>query len=223
VALFDPAGELVMQAEHIPVHLGSMPDAVLAVRDERHSEGDLWILNDPFAGGTHLPDITLISPVFAATGAGARPELIGFAASRAHHADVGGPTPGGMPADSHRLEDEGVVIPPTRADDPLLAELADRMRNPEQRLADLRAQRAANLLGARRLAALAEKVGSGPLREGTDAVLDYSERRDHEVRDAAGRPRWPGSGTAPGAPRTAWSRPRVSSCCGSRRGSRASS
>ena len=89
-ALFDAAGELVMQAEHIPVHLGSMPDAVAAVLDAEQAPGDLWILNDPYRGGTHLPDITLISPIFARRG-----ELLGFAASRAHHADVGGPTPGG--------------------------------------------------------------------------------------------------------------------------------
>ena len=106
-ALFDAAGELVMQAEHIPVHLGSMPDAVAAVLGEEHRPGDMWILNDPYQGGTHLPDITLISPIFTDD------ELLGFAASRAHHADVGGPTPAGMPADSTRLEDEGVVIPPT--------------------------------------------------------------------------------------------------------------
>ncbi len=189
-ALFDPGGELVMQAEHIPVHLGSMPDAVRAVRDESHADGDLWILNDPFAGGTHLPDITLVSPIFAATRADGGTELIGFAASRAHHADVGGPTPGGMPSDSHSLEDEGVVIPPTRADDALLAELAGRMRNPEQRLADLRAQRAANLLGSRRLAALAEKLGPGALRAGTDAVLAYSERRTRAALARIGDGRW---------------------------------
>ena len=89
-ALFDPAGELVMQAEHIPVHLGSMPDAVAAIVGEEHHEGDLWILNDPYRGGTHLPDITVITPVFLDR------ELIAFAANRAHHADVGGPTPGSM-------------------------------------------------------------------------------------------------------------------------------
>ncbi len=87
-ALFDAGGELVMQAEHIPVHLGSMPDAVAAVLGERHQPGVAWILNDPYRGGTHLPDITLVSPVFVAG------ELFGFAACRAHHADVGGPTPG---------------------------------------------------------------------------------------------------------------------------------
>ncbi len=102
-----------MQAEHIPVHLGSMPDAVAAVLDSEQRPGDLWILNDPFRGGTHLPDITLISPLFSGDGAGAGTDLIGFAASRAHHADVGGPTPAGMPADSTELAEEGVVIAPT--------------------------------------------------------------------------------------------------------------
>jgi N-methylhydantoinase B len=170
-ALFDAAGELVMQAEHIPVHLGSMPDAVAVIVDQEHSEGDLWILNDPYRGGTHLPDITLISPVFW------EGELLGFAASRAHHADIGGPTPGGMPALSVTLEEEGVVIPPTRADDAVLSELAHRMRNPEQRLADLRAQRAANLTGIGRLGQLAERHGTDLLRAATTEILDYAERR----------------------------------------------
>ncbi len=170
-ALFDAAGEMVMQAEHIPVHLGSMPEAVAAVLDRDHRPGDAWILNDPYQGGTHLPDITLISPVFAASA------LLGFAASRAHHADVGGPTPGGMPAHSIRLQEEGVVIPPTRADEETLRELATRMRSPRQRLADLRAQRAANRIGAKRLAALAEHHGLGELRAGMAATLDYAERR----------------------------------------------
>src|SRR5829696_7128768 len=170
-ALFDARGELVMQAEHIPVHLGSMPDAVAVIVDEEHTEGDLWILNDPYRGGTHLPDVTLISPVFHGG------ELIGFAASRAHHADIGGPTPGGMPALSMTLEEEGVVIPPTRADDTVLREFAARMRNPEQRLADLRAQRAANLTGIRRLRQLAERQGIELLRTATVEILDYAERR----------------------------------------------
>ncbi len=170
-ALFDAAGELVMQAEHIPVHLGSMPAAVGAIVGERQSPGDLWIVNDPFRGGTHLPDITLISPVFV-DGA-----LLGFSASRAHHADIGGPTPGGMPAFSTRLEEEGIVIAPTRVGDPELIALAGRMRNPSQRLADLRAQRAANLLGERRLRELVERVGIDLVRAGMVEVLDYSERR----------------------------------------------
>jgi N-methylhydantoinase B len=183
-ALFDPAGELVMQAEHIPVHLGSMPDAVAAIVDEEHRDGELWILNDPYRGGTHLPDITLISPVFEGA------ELIGFAASRAHHADIGGPTPGGMPALSVSLDEEGVVIPPTRADDAVLAGLAGQMRNPEQRLADLRAQRAANLTGIRRLRQLAERHGPEMLRTATREILDYAERRTRaalsEMEDGAG-------------------------------------
>ena len=170
-ALFDRAGELVMQAEHIPVHLGSMPDAVAAIVDEEQRPGDLWILNDPFRGGTHLPDITLISPIFAGAG------QIAFAASRAHHADVGGPTPAGMPAGSRRLDDEGVVIPPTRAGEETLVELAERMRSPRQRLADLRAQRAANLVGERRLLELVDRHGIELVRTGMDEILDYAERR----------------------------------------------
>ncbi len=175
-ALFDGAGELVMQAEHIPVHLGSMPDAVAAVLGEDHRPGDVWILNDPYRGGTHLPDVTLISPIFAADEGGAGGPL-GFAASRAHHADIGGPTPGGMPADSVRLSDEGVVIAPMRATDEVLRDLAHQMRNPPQRLADLRAQRAANLTGERRLLELLEREGADVLRAGMAEILDYAERR----------------------------------------------
>jgi N-methylhydantoinase B len=148
-----------------------MPSAVAAVLDEEQRPGDTWILNDPYRGGTHLPDITLISPVFSGS------ELIGFAANRAHHADVGGRTPGSMPADSTTLDEEGVVIPPTRLDDDLLADLAGRMRNPPQRRADLRAQLAANRTGATRLAALAETHGIALLREAMAATLDYAERR----------------------------------------------
>ena len=172
-ALFDASGELVMQAEHIPVHLGSMPDAVAAVLGFEQRPDDVWILNDPYRGGTHLPDVTLISPLFS----GARSELLGFAASRAHHADIGGPTPGGMPADSTRLDQEGVVIEPTLATDELLRALAERMRRPEERLADLRAQRAANLTGARRVAELVERLGRERLIAGMAEILDYSERR----------------------------------------------
>lgn len=170
-ALFDASGELVMQAEHIPVHLGSMPDAVAAVLDERHEPGVEWILNDPYRGGTHLPDITLVSPVFVDE------ELFGFAASRAHHADVGGPTPGSMPAFSRRLEEEGVVIAPTRATPEALDGLVARMRNPRQRLADLRAQQSANRVGRLRLAELAGRHGAAGLRAGMAAILAYAERR----------------------------------------------
>ena len=170
-ALFDPAAQMVMQAEHIPVHLGAMPAAVEAIRDERHAPGRAWVLNDPYRGGTHLPDITVITPVFAGG------ELIAFAANRAHHADVGGPTPGSMPADSRTLADEGVVIEPRVLDEQTLSELSARMRQPEQRRADLRAQLATGLVGARRLGELHERVGPDKLREAFGAVLDYAERR----------------------------------------------
>ncbi len=173
-ALFDPAGELVMQAEHIPVHLGSMPSAVAAVLGRELPAGGSWVLNDPYEGGTHLPDITLITPVHGPGGA----PLIGYAATRAHHADVGGRTPGSMPPDSRLLDEEGVVIPPTPftaiAD---LGSLVGAMRNPGQRLADLRAQWAANELGAERLAGMLEQYGVDGLATGMSAALDYAERR----------------------------------------------
>ncbi len=169
-ALFDPDGEMAMQAEHIPVHLGSMPAAVRAVLDEAHRPELSWILNDPFAGGTHLPDITVVTPVFAGP-------LIGFAASRAHHADVGGRVPGSMPADSRRLEEEGVVISPRPITPEAIEEIVARMRQPQERRADLRAQLAANRVGALRLAELAGRVGVDRLGVAMDAVLDYAERR----------------------------------------------
>ena len=176
-ALFDAEGSMVMQAEHIPVHLGAMPSAVAAVVDEDQRPGDAWILNDPFAGGTHLPDISVISPVFA------RSELVGFAASRAHHADVGAGEPGSMPADSRTIDDEGVVIAPSRLvregrlDRELLTNLTARMRNPRQREADLRAQLAAGRTGAERLVALVERAGIERLRAAMSETLDYAERR----------------------------------------------
>jgi N-methylhydantoinase B len=170
-ALFDPVGQMVMQAEHIPVHLGAMPSAVAAVLEEEQRPGESWILNDPFRGGTHLPDITVITPLFHAG------ELVGFAASRAHHADVGAEEPGSMPAFSRTLEDEGVVIPPTRLTDDVLHDVAGRMRNPRQREADLRAQLAAGRSGGERMAALIERFGLDTFRAGLDETLDYAERR----------------------------------------------
>jgi N-methylhydantoinase B len=175
--LFDQAGQMVMQAEHIPVHLGAMPAAVAAVLNEPHEPGDAWILNDPYRGGTHLPDITVTSPAFAGG------ELIGFAATRAHHADVGGRVPGSMPADSRSLEEEGVVIEPARIvragelDQALLDDLVGRMRSPRERVADLRAQLAANGAGVARFTELADRSGLALLREGMAATLDYAERR----------------------------------------------
>src|SRR6478736_2884810 len=117
-ALFDDRGRMIVQAEHIPVHLGAMPDAVAAVMRSDPAHGDVFILNDPYTGGTHLPDITLVSRT-----------ALGFAASRAHHADVGGVGPGSMPATSRTLAEEGVVIPPTRLDDATLEALVEKMRN----------------------------------------------------------------------------------------------
>ncbi len=170
-ALFDPQGEMVMQAEHIPVHLGAMPAAVAAVLEEDHEPGRSWILNDPYRGGTHLPDITVITPVFA------QRRLIAFAANRAHHADVGGPTPGSMPADSRELSDEGVVISPRELDEDAIAELSGQMRQPEQRRADLRAQLAANRVGGLRLSELWERFGAETVISAFAEVLDYAERR----------------------------------------------
>src|SRR2546430_14143605 len=115
-ALFDPAGRMVAQAEHIPVHLGAMPDAVAAVIEREPGPEDVFILNDPYTGGTHLPDITLVSRT-----------ALGFAATRAHHADVGGSEPGSLPAGSRRLEEEGVGIPPTRLDADVLEGPVARM------------------------------------------------------------------------------------------------
>jgi N-methylhydantoinase B len=170
-ALFDAEGQMVMQAEHIPVHLGAMPSAVAAVLEEDQRPGESWILNDPYRGGTHLPDITVITPLFH------EGELAGFAASRAHHADVGAEEPGSMPALSRTLADEGVVIPPTRLTGELLHELAGRMRNPRQREADLRAQLAAGRAGGERVAALIERFGIDTVRAGMRETLDYAERR----------------------------------------------
>ncbi len=176
-ALFDATGQMVMQAEHIPVHLGAMPDAVAAVLEAEHAPGDTWILNDPYRGGTHLPDITLVSPLFRGAA------HVGFAATRAHHADVGGDVPGSMPARSRRLDEEGVVIAPTllargwQIDVGLLDSLVTRMRGPAQRAADLRAQLAANRLAARRLEGLADRHGDEVLAQAMVEVLLYAERR----------------------------------------------
>jgi N-methylhydantoinase B len=179
-ALFTPEGEMVMQAEHIPVHLGAMPAAVASVLDEDHAPERSWILNDPFRGGTHLPDITVITPVFAGD------RLIAFAANRAHHADVGGPTPGSMPADSTTLADEGVVIEPRILDDDAITEITSQMRRPDQRRADLRAQLAAGRVGALRLTELYERVGADTLTEAYAEVLDYAERRTRAcIKDLA--------------------------------------
>jgi N-methylhydantoinase B len=165
-ALFAADGRMIAQAEHIPVHLGAMPEAVAAVRARDPGPEDVYIVNDPFTGGTHLPDITLVT----------RTEL-GFAVTRAHHADVGGVEPGSMPATSRTLEEEGVVIPPTRLNEDVLADLVSRMRNPDERRGDLRAQLAAHRLAARRLAELCERRGRERVAAAMDELHAYSERR----------------------------------------------
>jgi N-methylhydantoinase B len=170
-ALFDARGAMVMQAEHIPVHLGAMPAAVAAVIGREQAPGRSWILNDPFAGGTHLPDITVITPAHLDG------HLIGFAATRAHHADVGGARAGSMPADSRTLEQEGVVISPQPFDEGEIGRIVAAMRQPAERRADLRAQLAANVIGAQRLQALARRIGLQRLSDSVDSVLDYGERR----------------------------------------------
>jgi N-methylhydantoinase B len=172
-ALFDEGGRMIAQAEHIPVHLGAMPDAVAAVMAHQPSRDDVFILNDPYTGGTHLPDITLVS----------RTEL-GFAVTRAHHSDVGGREPGSMPAESRTLAEEGVVIPPTRLDDAVVDDLVSRMRNVEERRGDLRAQLAAHGLAERRIAELCARRGRERIAAAMDELFDHSERA---VRAALGR------------------------------------
>jgi N-methylhydantoinase B len=164
-ALFDERGRMIVQAEHIPVHLGAMPDAVAAVIRSNPAPDDVFILNDPYTGGTHLPDITLVSRT-----------ALGFAASRAHHADVGGVEPGSMPAASRTLDEEGVVIPPTPLDDATLDALVSKMRNPEERRGDLRAQLAAHTLAARRIDDVCARHGRERVAAAMNELYDYSER-----------------------------------------------
>ncbi|MEX2100349.1 MAG: hydantoinase B/oxoprolinase family protein [Acidimicrobiia bacterium] len=169
-ALFTASGELLAQAEHIPVHLGSMPAsvaaAIAAVRAPR--PGDEIVVNDPFEGGTHLNDITVVMPCFV-SGA-----LVGWVANRAHHADVGGIAPGSMPPDALDIAEEGLRIPPTRLDDAIAEMIVTSSRTPTERRGDLDAQRGANRLGAERMRAVVAALGSmAPLAE----IVDYGERR----------------------------------------------
>src|SRR5437879_4048030 len=148
-ALFDASGELLAQAAHIPVHLGSMPASVRAVLDRLGAlnDGDVAIVNDPFAGGTHLPDITIVSPIVADG------RVVGYAANRAHHADVGGISPGSMTLSRH-IDEEGIRIEPALLDrrgvrdEAVLGGLLSAVRTPDERLGDLEAQLAANHVGA---------------------------------------------------------------------------
>ncbi len=176
-ALFDAEGRMIAQAEHIPVHLGAMPAAVAAVRKQDPAPGDVYLINDPFTGGTHLPDITMISPLAIDT------DIIGYAVSRAHHADVGGMAPGSMPAGAREVYQEGVRIPPTRLveagqrNEGLMELLLANMRNPAERRADLRAQLAANHRAETRLQALIDDHGRELVEAAGEALIDYSKQR----------------------------------------------
>jgi N-methylhydantoinase B len=187
-AVFDPQGRMVAQAAHIPVHLGSMPLSVAAAVQAFGDlePGDMVILNDPFRGGTHLPDITLVSPVFtqprelAGDGLAAQ-RLVGFVANRAHHADVGGMTPGSMPI-GREIYQEGLIIPPVRlvkggvVDQGLLALILANVRTPEERYGDLWAQMAANRRGVERLAELVARNGQEEVLLYMGELLIYTER-----------------------------------------------
>ena len=177
-AVFDSAGRLVAQAAHIPVHLGAMPASVAAALRAfpAWTPGDVVILNDPFEGGTHLPDITMVSPVFIG---GTQPDF--FAASRAHHADVGGMTPGSLPL-STELYQEGVIIPAVKLytagqlNEDLLRLLLRNVRTPDERRGDLAAQRAAHAVGERRLHELVAAHGRSEVLAYAAHLQAYSER-----------------------------------------------
>ncbi len=170
-ALFTASGELLVQAEHIPVHLGSMPAAVRAAIQAAGpavTGGDSWVLNDPFAGGTHLNDMTVVTPVFAGD------TLTGWVANRAHHADLGGMAPGSMPPDALEIYQEGLRVPPVRFTGDVVEVIVASSRAPAERRGDLEAQAGANLIGAQRMTAIVDELGAAaPL----DEVLDYGERR----------------------------------------------
>jgi N-methylhydantoinase B len=169
-ALFDARGRMVAQAEHIPVHLGAMPESVAAVIAHDPQPGETWILNDPFAGGSHLPDLTLVTPL-AIDG-----EIRGYACTRAHHSDVGGMVPGSLPAASTTIWQEGLILPPVRLTPEVERVLLANVRTPEIRRADLAAQAAANRVAEARLREL-----RFPLEAAFDAVIAYAERRAREA------------------------------------------
>jgi N-methylhydantoinase B len=177
-AVFMPDGSMLAQAEHIPVHLGAMPASVAAVIDRFEARPGLqYAVNDPYAGGTHLNDLTLVRPVFVDG------RLVAWVANRAHHADVGGEAPGSMPAHAVTVDQEGIRVAPMPAVedgrwlpaflDPFLA----ATRTPAERLGDLSAQLGANEVGARRIADLVNGAGSEQFGRTTLALLDYGERR----------------------------------------------
>lgn len=187
-ALFDAGGHMLAQAAHIPVHLGAMPDAVAAVRSLAPEPGDTFILNDPFTGGTHLPDITFVHAIDL-DGA-----VAGFTVVRAHHSDVGGSRPGSMPPHSREIFEEGIVIPPIRwavrgtVDRDVERFLLANVRTPAMRRGDLAAQMAACERGAARYRELATRYGRGYLERAGRELADYSERRARAALDERLRP-----------------------------------
>jgi len=181
-AIFDRRGDMIAQAAHIPVHLGSMPLSVKsAIESVSWQEGDMVILNDPFKGGTHLPDITLVAPVFAGQETPAF-----YVANRAHHADVGGMSSGSMPL-STSIFQEGLIIPPLKLiergalDPKLMRFLLNNVRTPTEREGDFSAQIMANMTGVRRMGELIEKYGLGQVQFYARALMDYAERMMREA------------------------------------------
>ena len=179
-ALFDGSGRLLAQAAHIPVHLGAMPASVQSAIDHcgPFAPGDVVILNDPFLGGTHLPDITLVSPVFVEP---ARSHPTFFVASRAHHADVGGMSPGSMPL-STEIYQEGLIIPPVkiveagRTNQAVIDVILRNVRTPDERRGDLAAQMAAHEVGSRRIQEIVARYGLDETLHYADALIAYAER-----------------------------------------------
>jgi len=191
-ACFDARGRLIAQAAHIPVHLGAMPASVRAAIECFPSfvPGDVVLLNDPYLGGTHLPDITLVAPVFNAEDPdGRQGQLFGFVASRAHHADIGGMSPGSMPM-SRELYQEGMIIPPLKivkagvVNQEVLELFYRNVRTPEERRGDMQAQLATARMGERRLQEIIARYGSTSVQAHADALLAYSA---HLTRDALAR------------------------------------
>ena len=182
-SIFDAKARLLAQAAHIPVHLGAMPDVIRMVRDEFDlAPGDIIITNDPFRGGTHLPDITLVSGVFDEKGK----ELLFFIAARAHHADVGAKIPGSMGL-SRSLDEEGVLIAPSYLSvrgeilEDYLHELIDQMRNPRERAGDIRAQIACLYRGEQRIRETLRRFGQNRFMEILPHLLDYGRRFMHSA------------------------------------------
>ncbi len=184
-ALFTQDGELLVQAEHVPVHLGSMPASVRAAIDVfggRLRPGEQVALNDPFAGGTHLNDLTLVAPCFTADGS----RLLGWAANRAHHADIGGMAPGSIPAAATEIYQEGLRVPPVLLTPEVEAIIVANSRTPDERRGDLDAQRGANVIGVHRLGEIAATGAGAAL----DEVTDYGERRMRAALAAMPDGRW---------------------------------